>query len=81
VTRILTVAGFADIAIVPFDAAVPFGEGRTRDAATNDAVRMAIESARCRAWLLLSPIVTSWHTIQQADWEAAIARNFCPHAQ
>ena len=43
VTRILTVAGFTDIAIVPFDASVPFGEGGTRDAAIDDAVKMALE--------------------------------------
>src|ERR1700755_3166224 len=29
VSRILTAAGFADIAIAPFDASVPFGEGGT----------------------------------------------------
>jgi SAM-dependent methyltransferase len=43
VTRILTAVGFTDIAIVPFDASIPFGEGGTRDAAIDDAVRMAIE--------------------------------------
>jgi hypothetical protein len=43
VTRILTAAGFTDIAIAPFDASVPFGEGETRDAAIDDAVRMALE--------------------------------------
>lgn len=43
VTRILTAAGFTDIAIVPFDASVPFGEGGTRDAAIDDAVKMALE--------------------------------------
>lgn len=43
VSRILTAAGFTDIAIAPFDAAVPFGEGGTRDAAIDDAVRMALE--------------------------------------
>ena len=42
--RILTAAGFADIAIAPFDASVPFGEGETRDAALDDAVRMALEA-------------------------------------
>ncbi|RZM87081.1 SAM-dependent methyltransferase, partial [Bradyrhizobium genosp. SA-3] len=30
VGRILTAAGFTDIAIAPFDASVPFGEGATR---------------------------------------------------
>jgi SAM-dependent methyltransferase len=43
VTRILTAAGFTDIAIAPFDASVPFGAGATRDAAIDDAVKMAIE--------------------------------------
>ncbi|MCC7680280.1 class I SAM-dependent methyltransferase [Janthinobacterium sp. FW305-128] len=43
VTRILTAAGFTDIAIAPFDASVPFGEGGTRDAAIDDAVKMALE--------------------------------------
>lgn len=43
VTRILTAAGFIDIDIAPFDASVPFGEGETRDAAIDDAVRMALE--------------------------------------
>ena len=43
VSRVLTAAGFADIAIAPFDASVPFGEGRTRDAAIDDAVKMTLE--------------------------------------
>ena len=43
VSRILTAAGFTDIAIAPFDASVPFGEGETRDAAIDDAVRMALK--------------------------------------
>jgi len=43
VARILTAAGFTDIAIAPFDASTPFGEGETRDAAIEDAVKMAIE--------------------------------------
>ncbi|NVM78394.1 SAM-dependent methyltransferase [Duganella sp. SG902] len=43
VARILTAAGFTDIAIAPFDAAVPFGEGATRDAAIDDAVKMTLE--------------------------------------
>lgn len=43
VSRILTAAGFTDITITPFDASVPFGEGETRDAAIDDAVRMALE--------------------------------------
>jgi len=43
VRRILTEAGFSDIAIAPFDASVPLGEGETREAAIEDAVKMALE--------------------------------------
>ena len=43
VARILTAAGFTDVAIEPFDASIPFGEGGTRDAAIDDAVEMAFE--------------------------------------
>ncbi|MEX3843883.1 class I SAM-dependent methyltransferase [Paraburkholderia sp. BR10882] len=43
VARILTAAGFTDIAIAPFDASVPFGEGGTRDAAIDDAVKVTLE--------------------------------------
>ncbi|QOT79493.1 class I SAM-dependent methyltransferase [Cupriavidus basilensis] len=43
VARILTAAGFTDMAIAPFDASVPFGEGGTRDAAIDDAVKMTLE--------------------------------------
>ena len=43
VTRILTAAGFTDITFAPFDVSIPFGEGETRDAAIDDAVRMAFE--------------------------------------
>ncbi|APO70826.1 SAM-dependent methyltransferase protein (plasmid) [Rhizobium gallicum] len=43
VERILTAAGFTDIAIAPFDASIPFGEGGTRDAAIDDAVEMTLE--------------------------------------
>lgn len=43
VSRILTAAGFTDVAIAPFDASVPFGEGETQNAAIDDAVRMALE--------------------------------------
>ena len=43
VARILTAAGFTDIAIAPFDASIPFGEGGTRDAAIDDAVEIAFE--------------------------------------
>lgn len=40
VARILTAAGYTDVAIVPFDASIPFGKGETRDAALDDAVNM-----------------------------------------
>ncbi|SDC03709.1 Methyltransferase domain-containing protein [Bradyrhizobium brasilense] len=43
VTRILTAAGFTDIAIAPFDASLPFGEGATRDEAIDEAVKMTFE--------------------------------------
>jgi hypothetical protein len=43
VRRILAEAGFSDIAIAPFDAPVPLGEGKTREAAIDDAVKMALE--------------------------------------
>jgi hypothetical protein len=43
VARILPAAGFTDIAFAPFDASVPFGEGATRDAAIDDAVKMTFE--------------------------------------
>ena len=43
VARILTAAGFTDIAIEPFDASVPFGEGATRDTAIDEAVKMTFE--------------------------------------
>ncbi|MBV7565854.1 class I SAM-dependent methyltransferase [Pseudomonas sp. PDM27] len=43
VARILTAAGFTDVTITPFDASIPFGEGETRDAAIDDAVKMAFE--------------------------------------
>lgn len=42
-TRILTAASFIDIAFAPFDASVPLGEGATRDAAIDDAVKMTLE--------------------------------------
>ncbi len=45
VARILPAAGFTDIAIAPFDASVPFGEGATRGAAIDDAVQMAVEAS------------------------------------
>ena len=63
VARILTAAGFTDVTITPFDASIPFGEGGTRDAAIDDAVKMAFEGGplslvladqpddiRARAW-------------------------------
>ncbi|WP_377810351.1 class I SAM-dependent methyltransferase [Azospirillum sp. A29] len=43
VARILTAAGFTDVAIAPFDASIPFGMGGTRDAALDDAVEMTLE--------------------------------------
>lgn len=43
VARILTAAGFTDIATAPFDASIPFGEGATRDATIDDAVKMTLE--------------------------------------
>ena len=43
VERILTTAGFTDITIAPFDASISFGQGETRDAAIDDAVKMAFE--------------------------------------
>lgn len=55
VARILTVAGFTDVAIAPFDASIPFGEGETRDAAIDDAVEMTLEVGRWRALSLISP--------------------------
>jgi len=43
VARILTAAGFTDIAITPFDASIPFGESGTWDTAIDDAVNLAFE--------------------------------------
>lgn len=43
IARLLTEAGFVDIAIRPFDATIPFGQGRTRSAAIEDALEMAFE--------------------------------------
>lgn len=43
VERILSAAGFTNIAIEPFDASIPFGEGETRDAAIDDAVDMTFK--------------------------------------
>jgi SAM-dependent methyltransferase len=44
VARILTTAGFTEIAFAPLDASIPFGQGATRDAAIDDAVQLAIEA-------------------------------------
>jgi len=43
IARILTTAGFAEIAITPFDHVIPFGMGATREAAIDDALEMAFE--------------------------------------
>ncbi|AVS65046.1 SAM-dependent methyltransferase [Paracidovorax avenae] len=44
VLRILTTAGFAEIALAPLDASIPFGQGEARDAALDDAVRLAVDA-------------------------------------
>ncbi|XAH26369.1 class I SAM-dependent methyltransferase [Xylophilus sp. GW821-FHT01B05] len=44
VARILTTAGFAEIALAPLDASIPFGQGETRDAAIDDGVQLAIDA-------------------------------------
>lgn len=44
VARVLTAAGFTEIAIAPLNATMPFGQGETRDAAIDDAVRLALEA-------------------------------------
>lgn len=41
VRRILSDAGFADIAVTPFDAAIPYGQAATRAAAIDDALDLA----------------------------------------
>jgi SAM-dependent methyltransferase len=43
VTRILNAAGFTDIALAPFNHAIPFGQGETREAAVEDALDMAFQ--------------------------------------
>lgn len=43
VARILAAAGFAGIAIAPFDHPVPFGHGATREDAIDNALEMAFE--------------------------------------
>lgn len=42
IERILGQAGFADVTILPFDHDIPFGRGKNRDAALDDAVAMAL---------------------------------------
>ncbi|MFT4055803.1 MAG: class I SAM-dependent methyltransferase [Novosphingobium sp.] len=41
VEHLLAEAGFAEIALTPFDAQIPFGEAASREAANHDAVDMA----------------------------------------
>jgi len=48
---ILAKAGFTDIAIVPFDSAMLFGEGETGDLALDDALVMAQHIGPLRRWL------------------------------
>ena len=43
VARILTAAGFTDITIAPFETSISLGQGDTRNAAIDDAVKMAFE--------------------------------------
>ncbi|WP_454798179.1 class I SAM-dependent methyltransferase [Novosphingobium lindaniclasticum] len=43
VRSILSLAGFTDIAIAPFDREIPFGLGTSREGAIDDAVDMAFE--------------------------------------
>jgi SAM-dependent methyltransferase len=43
VARILTAAGFTNVAIAPLDASIPFGKGGTRDAAIDDAMEMTLK--------------------------------------
>jgi len=43
IEHILSAAGFADIAITPFDRDIPFGQGANRAAAVDDAVDMAFQ--------------------------------------
>ncbi|MEL4886931.1 hypothetical protein N6P31_07555 [Pectobacterium betavasculorum] len=65
--RILTAAGFTDIAIAPFDASIPFGVGETRDAAIDDAVKMAFEGGPLSLVLADQPDdirVHSWATVR-----------------
>jgi SAM-dependent methyltransferase len=69
IVRIMTAAGFTAIAITPFDASVPFGMGQTRDAAIDDAVRMAIESGPLSRALAAQPDevrARAWATLRAA---------------
>jgi hypothetical protein len=59
VARILTAAGFTDIAIAPFDASIPFGEGGTRRRRSTTRWRWRSRSARCRACSLISPTTSA----------------------
>lgn len=52
IQRILTEAGFKEIAIEPFDAVLLFGEGEDRDAALDDALDMAYHIGPLRRWLV-----------------------------
>lgn len=70
VTRILTAAGFADIAITPFDTAIPFGEGRAREEAVDDAVAMAFEVGP------LSRVLADQPTDRRARASAAVRAAF-----
>ena len=71
VKRVLTAAGFTDIAITPFNASVPFGEGATRDAAIDDAVRMAVEAGP------LSRVIANQPDDIRARASAAVRAAFC----
>jgi SAM-dependent methyltransferase len=70
VARILTAAGFTDTALAPFDASIPFGEGATRDAAIDDAVKMTFEVGP------LSRVLADQHDDIRARASAAIRAAF-----
>lgn len=42
IEAILSAAGFADIAVAPFDATIPYGKGPARGAAIDDALQLAL---------------------------------------
>ncbi|KTE27747.1 MULTISPECIES: class I SAM-dependent methyltransferase [unclassified Sphingopyxis] len=42
IEAILSAAGFADVAVAPFDATIPYGAGATREAAVDDALTLAL---------------------------------------